>query len=164
MNIYLLTVILAIVLVAIVVLLLVRRNLDNMQSGDRSTPPASPRAAPPPPSPSPAQPEHPGGITAAAAAVADMTATMVGIDSADGEPDDLTRLKGLGPKAAAQLKLLGITRYVQLASLDSGQLASLDEKMGVFRGRIERDRWIEQARYLARGDTASFEAEFGKLG
>lgn len=162
MNIYLLTVILAIVLVALVVLLLVRRNLDNMQAGDRSVPPAPPRAAHP--SPSPAQPEHPGGITAAAAAVADMTATMVGIDSADGEPDDLTRLKGLGPKAAAQLKLLGITRYAQLASLDSGQLASLDEKMGVFRGRIERDRWIEQARYLARGDTASFEAEFGRLG
>ena len=33
-----------------------------------------------------------------------------------------------------------------------------------FKGRITRDRWVEQAGYLARGDTAGFEAQFGKLG
>jgi predicted flap endonuclease-1-like 5' DNA nuclease len=76
----------------------------------------------------------------------------------------MTRIKGLGPKAAAQLKLLGVTRYAQLGSLDTAQCDALDEHMGVFRGRLERDRWVEQARYLARGDTATFEREFGKLG
>jgi hypothetical protein len=36
--------------------------------------------------------------------------------------------------------------------------------MGAFRGRIERDRVVEQARYLARGDRDGYEATFGKLG
>jgi predicted flap endonuclease-1-like 5' DNA nuclease len=36
--------------------------------------------------------------------------------------------------------------------------------MGAFQGRIARDRWIEQARYLAADDVAGFEAVFGKLG
>ena len=36
--------------------------------------------------------------------------------------------------------------------------------MGAFEGRIARDRLVEQAGYLARGDTDGFEAKFGKLG
>ena len=36
--------------------------------------------------------------------------------------------------------------------------------MGAFKGRITRDRWVEQARYLAAGDIAGFEVTFGKLG
>jgi predicted flap endonuclease-1-like 5' DNA nuclease len=81
-----------------------------------------------------------------------------------GAPDPLTTLKGLGPKAAAQLNELGITRYAQLAALDAAGVAALDARMGAFKGRIARDRWVEQAAYLAAGDTAAFEATFGKLG
>jgi hypothetical protein len=29
---------------------------------------------------------------------------------------------------------------------------------------MERDRWREQARFLAQGDRAGYEAQFGKLG
>jgi len=111
--------------------------------------------------------ENRGVASAAAAAVEDVAGPLVGIDAhpdLSGPPDDLTTIKGLGPKAAAQLKLLGITRFAQLGSLDTAQCRALDEQMGVFRGRLERDRWVEQARYLARGDTTSFEREFGKLG
>jgi predicted flap endonuclease-1-like 5' DNA nuclease len=36
--------------------------------------------------------------------------------------------------------------------------------MGAFKGRIAKDRWIEQAKLLSKGDTAAFEAEFGALG
>lgn len=158
MNMSLLTIILAIVLVALIVVLLVRR-VQASDGRQQEQPPLEVRTAPPP-----ARPSQPGVITGATAAVKDMAGSMVGLEALHGEPDDLTQLKGLGPKAAAQLKLLGITRFAQLAALDSAQLSALDEKMGVFRGRIERDRWIEQARYLARGDTASFEAEFGRLG
>jgi predicted flap endonuclease-1-like 5' DNA nuclease len=106
-------------------------------------------------------------VSAAAAAVEDVAGPLLGVDAHPdlaGPPDDLTRIKGLGPKAAAQLKLLGITRFAQLGALGSAESAALDEQMGVFRGRLERDRWIEQARYLARGDTVTFEKEFGKLG
>ena len=78
--------------------------------------------------------------------------------------DELTRLKGVGPKLAAMLNDQGITRYEQLASMDEAQLAALDAQLGTFKGRLARDRVAEQARYLASGDTAGFEATFGKLG
>jgi len=40
----------------------------------------------------------------------------------------------------------------------------LDDRLGPFKGRLERDRVVEQASYLARGDRDGFEARFGKLG
>ena len=82
-----------------------------------------------------------------------------------GEPaDDLQRLKGVGPKFVAQLNLLGITRFDQLAGLNANEVAHLDERLGAFQGRLERDRIIEQANYLARGDIEGFEQRFGNLG
>lgn len=116
---------------------------------------------------SPPKTEQQDVASAAAAAVEDVAGPMFGVEAHPdlaGPPDDLTRIKGLGPKAAEQLKLLGITRYAQLGVLGSAECVVLDEQMGVFRGRLERDRWVEQARYLARGDTKTFEQEFGKLG
>ena len=65
---------------------------------------------------------------------------------------------------AAQLNACGITRFEQLAGLGENEIAFLDERMGPFKGRIERDRLIEQADYLARGDRDGFEATFGRLG
>jgi hypothetical protein len=81
-----------------------------------------------------------------------------------GPPDDLTRLKGLGPRAQTQLNELGVTRYDQLAALDERQQAELDARLGTFKGRMARDRWIEQATLLTAGDTATYEELFGKLG
>ena len=77
---------------------------------------------------------------------------------------DLTRLKGLGPKLAATLAGLGITRVDQIAALSPEEMAALDARLGAFRGRPARDRWAEQARLLTTGDTGAYEAEFGKLG
>lgn len=76
----------------------------------------------------------------------------------------ITQLKGLGPKIAARLGELGITTVDQLAWLDDGEAAQLDAQLGAFQGRMERDRWREQARFLAQGDRAGYEAQFGKLG
>lgn len=115
----------------------------------------------------------------AAAAVEDVIGELLGVDAhhdhaldstpppvavPDGPADDLTRLKGLGPKAAATLGALGITRYDQLAALRDADAARIDEAMGAFKGRLARDRWIEQARFLAADDVPGFEASFGKLG
>jgi predicted flap endonuclease-1-like 5' DNA nuclease len=86
------------------------------------------------------------------------------IDGPSGPPDNLQLLKGVGPKLAAQLSALGVTRYDQLARLSDTEVALLDERMGAFRGRIARDRLVEQACYLERGDKDGFEAIFGKLG
>ena len=76
----------------------------------------------------------------------------------------LTQLKGLGPKLASTLAELGVTRIEQIAALTPAEAEALDARLGNFRGRITRDRWIEQARLLAAGDRAGYEAEFGKLG
>ncbi|HEY0269593.1 MAG TPA: hypothetical protein VGC10_01220 [Sphingomonas sp.] len=83
---------------------------------------------------------------------------------ADGPPDPLTRMKGLGPKAQTVLHGLGITHYAQIAAWTDADVARIDPQMGAFKGRIARDRWIEQARYLAADDLAGFESVFGKLG
>ena len=81
-----------------------------------------------------------------------------------GPPDTLTRMKGVGPKVAALLNSLGVTRFDQIAAWTSADVARVDAQLGAFKGRIERDQWIEQARLLAAGDTAGYEAKFGKLG
>lgn len=77
--------------------------------------------------------------------------------------DDLSRIKGLGPKLQALLPTLGITTYAQIAALDDAALDALDAKLGAFAGRPRRDSWVEQAKFLAAGDTAGFEGQFGKL-
>lgn len=79
-------------------------------------------------------------------------------------PDTLTKLKGVGPKLAAQLHDLGYSRFDQLGALDDAALDALDAQLGTFAGRLRRDRVVEQARLLASGDVAGFEAAFGKLG
>lgn len=81
-----------------------------------------------------------------------------------GPADELTRMKGVGPKVAAMLNGLGVTRYDQIASWSDADLARVDAQLGTFKGRATRDQWVEQARLLAAGDTAGFEARFGKLG
>ncbi len=115
-------------------------------------------------------PEGNGVADEVAAATTDVAGEVLGVDAhrelggADGPGDDLSRLKGVGPKFAAQLQALGVVRYAQLAGMGETELAHLDERMGAFRGRLARDRVAEQADYLARGDTEGFEAKFGKLG
>ena len=86
------------------------------------------------------------------------------LPGAVGEPDNLKRLKGVGPKLASMLNGMGIVRYDQIAALTPGQLAAIDEKLGGFKGRLQRDQVVEQASFLARGDTDGYEAKFGKLG
>jgi predicted flap endonuclease-1-like 5' DNA nuclease len=80
-----------------------------------------------------------------------------------GPGDDLERLKGVGPKLAAMLKAHGLTRFDQIARLTDSELERLDPDLGPFRGRLQRDRIVEQADYLARGDVDGFEGRFGKL-
>jgi predicted flap endonuclease-1-like 5' DNA nuclease len=102
-----------------------------------------------------------------ATATTDVAGEVLGIvprPVAAGPADDLSRLKGVGPKFVARLNELGITRYEQLAGLNANEAAHLDERMGAFQGRLGRDRVVEQADYLARGDIDGFEEKFGKLG
>ena len=80
-----------------------------------------------------------------------------------GPGDNLERLKGVGPKLAAMLRAHGIASYEQVAGLTESELERLDQDLGPFRGRLQRDCVVEQAAYLARGDIDGFERRFGKL-
>ena len=77
--------------------------------------------------------------------------------------DDLTRIKGLGPKLSRLLAELGVTRFEHIAAWTDADIAAIDAKLGAFAGRPTRDAWVEQARLLVSGDAAAYEAKFGKL-
>lgn len=79
------------------------------------------------------------------------------------ERDEFCRMKGVGPKFAEALHSAGFNRYDQLAQLTPEEMERLDGQLGPFRGRLKRDRVIEQADYLSRGDKDGFEERFGKL-
>jgi predicted flap endonuclease-1-like 5' DNA nuclease len=78
--------------------------------------------------------------------------------------DDLTRIKGLGPKLAALLGEFGIVSFAQIAAWEQADIERIDAKLGRFSGRIVRDQWVAQARLLAAGDERGFAAQFGKNG
>lgn len=105
----------------------------------------------------------------AAAAASDVAGAIVGASihsklGGPGQPtDDLLLLKGIGPKLAETLNSLGFKRFDQIASLSANEVERLDDQLGAFRGRLARDRIVEQADYLARNDIDGFEQRFGKL-
>jgi NADH-quinone oxidoreductase subunit E len=76
-------------------------------------------------------------------------------EARDGKPDDLKKLKGVGPKLEATLNELGFFHFDQIASWGPEEIAWVDSRLK-FKGRIERDGWIEQARILASGDETEF--------
>jgi len=84
-------------------------------------------------------------------------------EPAPAAPDRLIQLKGVGPKLVMLLASLGVTRFAEIAAWTDADVERIDAQLGTFKGRIVRDQWIEQARYLAAGDVAGFEAKFGKL-
>ena len=104
-----------------------------------------------------------------AAATSDVAGQMLGshvhrhLPGASGPPDNLERLKGVGPKLAAMLNGMGIIRFDQLARLSDAEVERIDATLGAFRGRLTRDKVVVQADYLARGDIDGFEQRFGKL-
>lgn len=102
-------------------------------------------------------------MTSGAVVAGGIAFTDIGVPVAVGEPDDLRQIKGVGPKLNSLLVGLGITRYDQIAAWTEQEIVAVDAHLGTFKGRITRDNWIEQARFLASGDTAGFEAKFGKL-
>ncbi|MCR4267870.1 50S ribosomal protein L21 [Nitratireductor sp. ZSWI3] len=65
-----------------------------------------------------------------------------------GEPDDLTKIKGIGPVAAGQLAEQGITTYAQVAALTDEDVVRIDEAMPFSADQIKD--WREQAKDLAK--------------
>jgi len=73
----------------------------------------------------------------------------------EGGADDLKLLKGVGPKLEGLLNELGFYHFDQVAAWTPAQVAWVDARL-TFKGRIERDGWIEQARQLAAGEETEF--------
>ena len=111
-----------------------------------------------------------GVLDEGATAATDVAGELLGVrarqqaPASGGPADNLQTLKGVGPKLAQKLNENGITRFEQIAGLSPNEVSLLDEKLGPFKGRLQRDRIVEQASYLARGDREGFEARFGNLG
>ncbi|MBC7986727.1 MAG: hypothetical protein H7X93_08670 [Sphingomonadaceae bacterium] len=145
-------------------------------------------ATPAPPPPAPVIADSPEGADIGdqiAAAMKDIAGEMAGVEAqpeaadddeigrdvgapasiaAGGAGDELGRIKGLGPRAAEKLAAMGVVRFEQIAAWSPEEAERIEAEIGMNQGRIARDQWVEQAGYLARGDTASFEERFGKLG
>lgn len=103
----------------------------------------APVAAPvmaPAPAPAPAAPPVP-------LAVADLDHGKPKIAAAVGEPDDLTRIKGIGPKLNDLCHSLGVSRFDQIANWSADDVAEVDQHLKM-KGRIDRDDWIGQAKLL----------------
>jgi large subunit ribosomal protein L21 len=64
--------------------------------------------------------------------------------------DDLKKLSGVGPALEKKLHEAGVTTFAQIAAWGADDIAAMDEKLS-FKGRIEREGWVEQAKELAQG-------------
>ena len=72
----------------------------------------------------------------------------IGTASAD-EKDDLLIIKGVGPFIESKLHALGIYTFRQIANFNADDITKVNEAIEVFAGRIERERWVDQARDFA---------------
>src|SRR5690606_26698696 len=70
-------------------------------------------------------------------------------------PDDLKLIAGVGPKIESTLNELGIYTYAQVAAWKKAERQWVDDHLN-FRGRIERDDWVKQAKALAKGGEAEY--------
>ena len=78
-----------------------------------------------------------------AAAPKAKAATKAKAASTDG--DDLSKISGVGPVIVGKLNGLGITTFQQIADFTAEDIARIDEELN-FKGRIERDEWLKQAK------------------
>jgi predicted flap endonuclease-1-like 5' DNA nuclease len=130
--------------------------------------PAAPETTTPEPEPAPAPkpvatPAAPAPEAEVAAPAAAASAGKPNIPAAVGEPDNLRLIKGVGPKLNTLLNNLGVTRFDQIAEWKEAEITEVDQYLDTFSGRITRDAWIDQAKFLAKDDIAGFEKKYGKL-
>lgn len=65
-----------------------------------------------------------------------------------GDADDLKKISGVGPKLEGTLNEAGVYHFWQIAEWAGAEIEFMDDKLS-FKGRIERDGWIAQAKDFA---------------
>lgn len=73
----------------------------------------------------------------------------------NGKKDNLQLIKGVGSILEGVLNDIGIYHFDQIANLNSSEIKWLDRSIA-FPGRIERERWVDQAKILAAGKRTVF--------
>lgn len=66
-----------------------------------------------------------------------------------GTADNLKQIKGIGPKIESSLQGLGIFHLDQIAAWTKAEAEWVEAQLA-FKGRIRRERWVEQAQELTR--------------
>ncbi|MEP4293523.1 MAG: NADH dehydrogenase subunit E, partial [Rhizobiaceae bacterium] len=69
------------------------------------------------------------------------------------KPDDLKKISGVGPKIEGILNGLGVYQFQQVAKWKKAECDWVDDHLS-FKGRIEREDWVKQAKALAKGGAA----------
>jgi predicted flap endonuclease-1-like 5' DNA nuclease len=82
----------------------------------------------------------------------------------DGGPDDLKKIKGVGPKLEGVLHEMGFYHFDQIASWSVDDVAWADQNLVGFKGRVSRDDWVGQAKALAAGEETAFSKKVDKGG
>lgn len=77
----------------------------------------------------------------------------------DGGPDDLKKIKGVGPKLEKTLHGMGIYHFDQIAEWGPAEQAWMDDNLEGFKGRATRDDWVAQAKILAAGGETEFSSK-----
>lgn len=73
------------------------------------------------------------------------------LDKPQGKADDLKKISGVGPVLEKKLNGLGIYHFSQIAGFSKQEIQQVDEVLN-FKGRIERDNWLDQAKaFMASG-------------
>lgn len=99
----------------------------------------------------------PAAATPAAASEAVEESKPELYDSAPSEVDDLKLISGVGPKLEQTLNEMGIYKFAQVSVWGAREIAWVDQRLR-FKGRIERDDWMSQAKILAEGGETEFSA------
>ena len=79
----------------------------------------------------------------------------------DAEADDLKRIRGIGVLIEKRLNAMSIWTYDQIANWTSSDIDRVDQSLEL-RGRIEREKWVEQARILSSGGQTEFSRRVDK--
>lgn len=77
------------------------------------------------------------------------------------EPDDLKLISGVGPKIEGILHSLGIYTWAQVAAWKKAEREWVDNYLK-FKGRIDREDWVKQAKALIKGGVEEYVRVFGK--
>lgn len=78
-----------------------------------------------------------------------------GAGRSQSDVDDLKRIRGIGVLIEKKLNSLGVMTYERIANWTADDIAHVSEALD-FRGRIERENWVEQARILWAGGQTEF--------